>query len=374
MFVHTSALDRTAATPPYVLIHLQGAHQLSLCRPFFSQLPDIQWVVLIECPAADMQKLSADFTAASNVAFMHNLHDAILRLDVFSAVISTWAVPHKAHFRGIQLYGACVQLGIPFLELQHGMFQIGVNYRERSKIVGDGYYGAASSLPVRNFHDHLLAWSGEGAVGYPPFLDISPAENKGYCLILSNMHWNIYGEIDQILFFETVLTTVRANPDKTFLWKPHPAELSKRMDRYFKPLLDGAEPNLQVITNDELTRRQTTTEELIRNCAYAVSSYSTVLLDLEMYGKKVAVYSPSVCAGLHCQVELCSTFVTAPDLIALLPKLEKKTTKTGRFKSGMLQPFSPERVRGYIEEMGRKVPPPKAEVARVIVPILHALL
>jgi len=370
MIVHTAPLLPERFQRRYVLLYLQGLWQLQLCRHMFSQLPDIEWVVCIEADSATTLKLSETFAAPSNVTYIYHLHDVYLRLDVFSAVISTWAVPHRAHTRGILLYSACAQLGIPVFELQHGLFQVGVNYQERASIVGDGFYGAASALPVRNFHDKLLAWSGEGAIGYPGFFNLRAGKDAGYCLILSNMHWNIYGEIDQTLFFEGVLATVEAHPDIRFIWKPHPAEVSKRTAKYFKPASENAYANLVVMTNNVMAAQELTTEDLIRDCSYAISSISTVLMELEMYHKKVAVYAPAVASGLWQQLRTVSKFVYPGELLKLFPKLARKSSREGLFESGMLQPFSPVRLRQELMSLMPGHPPDKRDVARVIAPLL----
>ena len=369
MIVHTGPYDRSGLRIPHVLIYVQGVWQIQLCRHFFSELKDIQWVVLIEGTSQDVIKLSEEYTA-SNIIFSNNIIDAYLRIDVFSAVITTFAIPHRAHIKGIQLFSVCSQLGIPFFELQHGMFQIGVNYQEHAGIVGDGFYGAASALPVRNFHDKLLSWSDEDGIGYPGYFNLQRSSDLKYCLILSNMHWNIYGEVDQTLFFESVHAVVRANPKTQFIWKPHPSETSKRTEKYFQPASENAYPNLILMTHEVMMEQGLTTESLIRDCSYAISSISTVLMELEMYKKKVAVFAPSVASGLWTQIKTATKFVYPGELVKIFPKLARKTAPEGLFESGLLKAFEPEKLR---YELTKRMPenlPAKTDVARVIAPLL----
>lgn len=372
--ISTAEISESDYSKRYVLIYLNGAAHWSLFKNFFEKLPDIEWVVLIETNGSTILKLVDELNPPDNVTFIHYLHDVYLRIDVFCAVVTTFAVPHGAHVKGIQLFHACSMLGIPVFEIQHGLFQVGISYQEKARVVGHGYYGAASTLPVTNFRDHLLAWWGKDSIGYPPNCDLLPPANKGYVLILSNLHWNIFGPSEQRAFFESLTKLVTAYPGIPFVWKPHPVEISSRMEPFFNPFLKGQFPNVKLLTNAKMAEQKLTTGQLVRECDFAITSFSTVLLEIEMYGKGALVYSPRCCDGLRGQIELCSTFATPDELLSQFSDFCVNRSATGAFRSGLLEPFRPNNLREMLLTFARKTRPGKADVASVIIPLLHRLL
>lgn len=358
---HTPEAERAKR----VLLVLQGAWHLEMFASLFQELPDIGWVVFIEAPQNTLTELSK--TLPENVQVIGSIVDLMLRIDTFSICLTTLAVAHRAHMRGIQIFFACSQLGISVLELQHGLFQLGINYYDFSATPGDGFRNSSLGQAGLNFRDGLLSWGGDDGIGFPQYHQLAEAEDGNYVLILSNLHWSIFSQSEQHLFYDGIQTLVRNNPDQNFIWKPHQAEIQPRLEHLHSHLVKGSIPNLEVLTPNKMGKR--TTSELIRCCTCAISSPSSVLLELEMHAKACIVYAPASTQGLMSIVKKADTYVLIDDLISQCSMMLAKPASY-RLETGHLRPFDPVKLRRKLKASWNAESIGKKAVAEVIVPMI----
>ncbi len=209
--------------PKRVLMHLQGSWHIEMYANIFAELPEIYFAVFVEVPVEEAIRLAE--TLPDNVLIIPNIVDVLLQIDTFGVVLTTLATPHRGHVRGIQIFQACSALGIPVLEIQHGLFQIGINYYDVSRVSGSGFKNSSIGFPARNFRDGLITWGGPDGIGLPQFHRNPPAEDKGFVLILTNMHWSIYSDLERLMFYDGIRRLVLDHSDTRFFWKPHQAEI-----------------------------------------------------------------------------------------------------------------------------------------------------
>ena len=351
-----------------VLLVAQGPWHLDMYASLFTALPEIDWTVYFEAPGEALSPLA--LAAPSNVQLIGNMTDVLLRLDDFAVCLTTLATPHRAHLRGLQIFTACSRLGIPVLEMQHGLFQLGVAFVEVSKTPGSGFPSAAMGAAARNFRDDLIGWSGEDGIGLPQFHDLKPASDDGYVLILSNLHRSVFSEVERRLFYEGVARLVRKHRRTKFLWKPHQSELQRKLEPLYAPLMNEVGANLQLLTKEAMAG--TTTLELIRCCSRAVSSLSSVVLELEMYAKPTLLYAPVSMEGAVSIMGTVHPFVDDLSLSAAYDDLLQRPDAY-RMQTGFLKPFEPEKLRAILRRNWRSGGVSKADLAQAILPSIEFL-
>jgi len=351
-----------------VLLVAQGPWHLDMYASLFTALPEVDWTVYFEAPGEALAPLS--MATPANVQLIGNLIDVLLRLDDFAVCLTTLATPHRAHLKGLQIFTACSRLGVPVLELQHGLFQQGAAFVEVSRTPGSGFANAAQGAAARNFRDDLVGWSGKDGIGLPQFHDLEPATDDGYVLILSNLHRSVFSEVERRLFYEGVAQLVRRHPETRFLWKPHQAELQRKLEPLYAPLMEQVGENLELLTRETMAGR--TTLDLIRCCSRAVSSLSSVVLELEMYAKPTLLYAP---VSMEDAVAIMGTVHPFDDDLSLLSAYADLMQRPDayRMQTGFLKPFDPDRLRAILKRNWRSETIAKADLAQAILPSIEFL-
>ncbi|KQQ33904.1 hypothetical protein ASG19_21680 [Rhizobium sp. Leaf306] len=223
--------------------------------------------------------------------FFSDKKTAIASFRGIDILITTFAVPHAVHANFASIIALAYEMEIPVFELQHGLFQIGFSYSERSAVVGSGMTGALTSLDAPNLVDQKLVWGKSGdaseqSIGYPPYTTevydrvARRGGDTSGVLIATNTHWNILTAEEVRAAWEMIIRLMKSLPDIRFTIMPHPAEV-------------GAAPLKRVIErcdrehvmNMTVMRPSSRAEfiELIATSRLAVSMISSVLLDFEMY-------------------------------------------------------------------------------------------
>lgn len=351
-----------------VLLVAQGPWHLDMYASLFTALPEVDWTVYFEAPGETLAPLS--MATPANVQLIGNLIDVLLRLDDFAVCLTTLATPHRAHLKGLQIFTACSRLGVPVLELQHGLFQQGAAFVEVSRTPGSGFANAAQGAAARNFRDDLVGWSGKDGIGLPQFHNLKPATDDGYVLILSNLHRSVFSEVERRLFYEGVAQLVRRHPETRFLWKPHQAELQRKLEPLYAPLMEQVGENLELLTRETMAGR--TTLDLIRCCSRAVSSLSSVVLELEMYAKPTLLYAP---VSMEDAVAIMGTVHPFDDDLSLLSAYADLMQRPDayRMQTGFLKPFDPDRLRAILKRNWRSETIAKADLAQAILPSIEFL-
>ena len=205
-------------------------------------------------------------------------------------MITTDAQSTSAHKKSLQFVNFFQKNNIKVLELQHGLFQIGLHY---------------SSVPNK---DPLLQ-PNEIVIGYPLYNNKNVKKIKGeYTLILSNLHWNIYTDSQRNLFYTSVIQLVKNNPDTLFVWKMHHGEIANlnKVKEIFS--IWGEMKRNIIFTNDDSLFKYTSTSDLIKNSKNVISTVSTVLLECEIHHKPTIVFETQAINYLINKIKRKTTF------------------------------------------------------------------
>ncbi len=333
---------------PLVLLILQGAHHLELYRAILAQCRAVDWICLIHGIEAIPRERLLDCHATHGTRFFSDMQTAIQHFGDIDAVVTTFAIPHPAHLPYLPMVALAYELGLPVFELQHGLFQIGFSYDLTSPIIGPRAQGALSGLPVRNLVAEQLRWWGPGAIGYPPYcagvLDESagpPDERRdGPVAILTNFHWDLLGPEETAAAYDLVARAILRLPEVPFVLAPHPSETAGLLFRRLTERLARAGAgNWRVLPASDSAGRRA----LLRDCTLAVSSASTVLLDLEMGDVPTAVFGLDCMEGLYDLFESCVRLRNAEALVdCIRHRVEDGWRPT--LRTGCLVRFAPRRL------------------------------
>lgn len=280
---------------PIILLILGGEFHLDLYASLLETNQEFNWAVFIKDIAKIPNKRLSDLNSKFGTYFFTDRATALAHFGDIDAVITTFAVPHAAHLYYLEFAALACEMGIPVFEIQHGLFQIGISYSEESFLVGSGdkKHLARNALPVRNLAPNTLRWFGENAIGYPPYTDAVRADSSYLhdemeeegppekILYLTNFHWNLLDAQQRDHGYSMITKSILALPDGNHVISPHPAEVQSPLFRNMvKTLEDENATNFEIVRPESAEHRIT----MLRQTKVAVSSISTVLLDLEMMG------------------------------------------------------------------------------------------
>ena len=324
----------------HILVYINGTHHFRLIEPIFKQNPDIEFYIFSAGRITPDDFRRSSLYTLENVHFAANLQTLKYKFNLFGAFISTDAHAARAHVPSLRLIRIFRKIGIPILELQHGMFQIGLHYYDvpYKEIIND------DSLPTKSFADIILGYYHIDkspipltVIGYPPFANVTPQKDNGeYTLILSNLHWNTYAHQEKHTFYWVVFKYAYEHPDEKFIWKMHPAEIRDAGCNTLAKELFAIWPGLKarfLIHHENPVLSKITIDELILNSKRVISTVSTVLLDCEMYAKNVAVYT---CPSIKCLTDSLAKTALFSDYETLQASL---SCSAPNFKSGLLRPY-----------------------------------
>ena len=343
------AANPTHKDKPIVLLVLAGAHQLDLFKSILAGCGEFDWVVYIQDINAVPETLISDLNARYGTQFFTDKASALAHFGTIDAVVTTFAVPHLAHLHYLDFTALAYEMNLPVFELQHGLFQIGMSIQEHSPLVGSGHRSARNALPGPNLVSAQMRWFGADAIGYPPF---SPENHfdAGYfgdfatapsapdkILFTTNFHWNLLTDAEKEEGYKMMVKAIISLPDCLFTISPHPAEMSAR---YFVNMLRRLEESKA--SNYRIVRPSSPEErlEMLRETKLAISSISTVLLDLEM------LKIPTFLFGFDSFRNLIDSFdevvtVSDPRELVLSIKDAVFLNRMPTLISGKLHPFDP---------------------------------
>ena len=349
-------------TKRMVLFYVRGKFQFPLARPLIEQNPDVDFYVHSNLiPRVDYE--SSELAPLANCHFVLSFDDFKYKLSLFGAFVTTDAQAATAHQYSLRLIRLFNRMGVPVLELQHGLFQLGLHYYD----VPAGSYFGGDSLPTRTFADEVLfyypPWHGDAkgtVIGYPPSASPPPhSSGEEPCvLVLSNMHWPTYQESESRNFYLSVFKCAEERPDENWVWKLHPSEIKNRRSQ---ALIEEAKSKFPVGAarirfhhlDPELGRRSLS--DLVGTARLAISSVSTTLLDCELGGLRVAVFdSPAV----KCLVDRLHEKTTFCDADGLLGALDGQCRV---LKSGLLVPYDNDAFRRALDLHYRETGLPQSD-------------
>lgn len=367
-------------TKPIVLLVLAGEFHLDLYASVLERLRDFTWAVyirdVVKVPQETLERLGAQF----GVRFFLDKATALAHFGDIDAVVTTFAVPHAAHLHYLDFISLAYEMEIPVFELQHGLLQLGFSFSEDATLIGSGDKGrlARNGLPVRNLVADQLRWFGEDAIGYPPFTEAAhpdigylpdepaPEPDRDTILYLTNFHWNLLTREESRRGYNMIISAILALPDCTHVISPHPSEMGSPAYReMIETLSQRGVENYTIERPADAAGRLA----MLRRTKLAVSSISTVLLDLEMAHIPTVVFGFESFASLLDGFETCASVSTREELVAAI-KEAMYGSYAPEFRSGRLQPFDAGRLSAAI----RAKLPAAAPEHRHFVPLIHKYL
>jgi|TARA_B110000908_G_C10236537_1_gene443660 hypothetical protein len=292
-------------TKKNIFMHINGAHHLALIQPICKSNPDYDFYIYSENISQDIYKHEKIYHLG-NVYFPNNITDILFKLNNFGLFIGTDLQLTSAHCKGIQLAKKFRDVGLGVIELQHGLFQLGFHYFS----IPRKDFTSGDVNPVKSYADSQLffysAEVGANVIGYPPTLEKLKENYEGeYCLILSNLNWDTYTNIERLDFYFAVVRMVLEHKEKQFIWRMDHGEL---MSKTCKMLLFSVcafygivIKNLKNLSINPAGGLNPDISSLVAKSSAVVSTVSTVLLDVEMYENNTMVFD---CDSIHKLVDL----------------------------------------------------------------------
>lgn len=291
-----------------IFCYLRGTHHFALFYNICAFNPDIDFYVHSNYISVDEYRKS-DLYNLKNVYFVDNIAKFKYKLHLFGAFITTDAQATSPHSYSIKIISFFNKLNIPVIELQHGLFQLGLHYYDCP--IKENFQD--DSLPTRSLADHILtyypieSYTNVTNIGYPPYDKLKKSYKGEYNLILSNLHWKTYSNEEKYHFYKIVLQFIEDQQDKMFIWKQHYGEMinpeNQKMIKNLFALFPNAEKNILFYQHNEMLKK-INVSTLIQKSDNIISTVSTTLLDCEMYNKPTFVYK---CNSNDCLLKRLAT-------------------------------------------------------------------
>ena len=335
-----------------IFCYLRGTHHFDLFYNIFNENKDIDFYFTSNFITADDYRKSSIYTL-DNVYFIDDIKKFKFKFSLFGAFITTDAQATAPHEYSLKLINFFNKLHIPVIELQHGLFQLGLHYYDKQ----DKENFRDDSLPTSSFAEHILTYYPvvnnvkTTTIGYPPYNKDMLSYKGEYNLILSNMHWLTYTNEEKYNFYKTVLQFTEKNKDTLFIWKMHHGEMvnphcQHMLNNLFTIFPDAKQNIIFYHENDIL--KNTNIFDLINKANIIISTVSTVLLDCERCKKETYTFSSPAVDCLTKKLKNPQCFKNYEELHKILQS--KKHT----FSTGLLQKFDNKKFRDCINALYKR--------------------
>lgn len=332
------AINTSGQTKPILGVLLPGTNALEIFAATAESVTDFDFFVYI--PRIDFK---AQHTLKRlGVRYTSELNFFILQTPTLNAALTFGCLPHPAHNNVLLLTSLLKELAIPVLDIQHGLYQWGINFTDTS--LEQGFAGEAGiSLPIKTQADYQITWAGENAIGYPRHKAAAPVRTTtdGPILVATNTNWHIYSEEDRQTFIRTLHLIFTGLNSVRFLWKPHPAEMSPNniaLNEFMESIRQSRTTygNVEIFTQNNL--EPVTLTDLIRGCRAGIATIGTSVIDFEMLGKPCAIFDSPTVRALNARLSQADTFHNFESLLAWFGRLDENTPPP---VTGQLHPFNP---------------------------------
>lgn len=343
-------VDIATSRRKMVLFYINGKHHFPLISPIIKANADIDFFIHSRSATEEDYRRSELFRQ-ENSHFVAALSRLQYKLNLFGAYISTDMHAAAAHAYSLRIAKIFFSLGVPVFELQHGMFQIGLHYYDQPyrELFWD------DSLPTKSFASRVLAYypvassiAAHTVIGYPPYSAPPPTNCTGeYILVLSNMHWNTYSHDERYNFYKAVFDYADSHPQEHFIWKVHMGEVKNTLCKAIVLSMFELFPHLKeriVFAHEQEIMPLIPLPKIIANAKSVISTPSTVLLDCEIYSKRVAVFSCDTNRALTSKLKSASFFGNAKELDHCM------SNGLAPLQSGLLHPYDNAAFRRALDE------------------------
>jgi hypothetical protein len=332
-----------------ILCFLDASHRVEL---FYHLAQNNQDILFVLCSIMHDFKnvfFRNKISKLPNITIAAPRQEVLVKSKAFGLHITTFSQSTVSHLEGLKFVAMFNKLKVPVFELQHGMFQIGLHYHSLLK------WFNSESFPIEGYADKILTYYPSGieneiSVGYPIFDNLKKPIEGDYTLVLSNLHWQCYSKIDVYKFYHAVIKFAAHNPDKIFMWQPHPGEvafggLNSMFLKNLFTIYPAAKKNFISIKSNQVSNL-VPTEEWIRKSGCVISTVSTVLLDCEMYNKPTLVWESESTKVLLDKIKTKTTFADYDTLCKVYDLPYEKL----KLKSGLLFPYDNNVFRAAVEK------------------------
>ncbi|MEL7280810.1 MAG: hypothetical protein AAFY35_07245 [Pseudomonadota bacterium] len=300
--------------------------------------------------------LSEDNKARLNglgVRHTHELGTFLMLSDSLECALSFGLLAHDAHLQPLIAASLLREMSIPIIDIQHGLFQWGINFSDSSLQQGFSK-GEGVSLPFSTEADVQLTWNGINPIGYPRMHATRPrrvgAPGSHVITIATNTNWHIYSAEEQIRLREILRQLFLDLPHQTFAFKPHPAETSAKKSLLFDLVAEVSSDrkkfvNVQVLPS--MSEGGQSLTDVIKNSDAGIVTAGTSIMDFELFGIPCVAFecrSTSKLLGALTHVE---TFSNYDELLAFLCRPDRASCVP---ETGHLRAFDPDALQQTIEE------------------------
>ena len=245
----------------------------------------------------DIMEVAVDFSVPDNVRVCSSYRSLLTMLPYCRGVITT-----IGHFSPVlsapilEVFRAVSFLDIPIMEVPHGLYQWGFNLSDTSRQVDLASYSVGAGSFVPSFADVQVTWFGDKGIGYPrkssavvrPVVEAVVPE---YTVITTNTNWYLYGPEAQRVLLSAIFHKALMEPEKMFVWCPHPAELREQSLAFYMKENKPENVFLYGLDREIYFWGLDTTEDVIRHAVSGISTVSTCLLDYEINQKPLLLFS-----------------------------------------------------------------------------------
>ena len=324
-------IDINNCSKKNIFCYINGKHHFDMFYQIAKQNQDMHF--FIYSPNINLDDfIQSQLYKLSNVTLIKNneaeINEVIFKIKAFGLMITTDAQATSAHKKSLQFVNFFQKNNIKVLELQHGLFQLGLHYSSEPSKEGL----KSDCLYIPSYADYILTYyptslPNEIVIGYPLYTNENKQNTKGeYTLILSNLHWSVYTDSQRNLFYTSIIQLIKNNPNTLFIWKMHHGEV-KQLDKVKEILNIWGEMRKNIIfTNEDNLFKYISTSELIKNSKNVISTVSTVLLECEMYNKSTIIYKAESVGCLINKIKNKTIFKNCTELEALYKKQQNQLT------------------------------------------------
>lgn len=310
--------------------HIEMACAMSECSQYESY---------IYSEGFDFYDLSLDYHKASFISSLAGVAAVLKRMTRVVTYIGQVNSNIDKEYR--KVISAALKLELPIIEVPHGLIQSGYNLDDDSRVVNlsSFYDGLGKSLP--SVASLRLSWYGPEGIGYPRHNTLTNFKSKiipKFTLITTNTNWYLYSVEDKRHFFNILYRYAEANPQRLFIWSPHPAEYLPETYSLHVSSLRPANFLIYGLTKDIYFDGIEGSNDLIAYCADGITTVSTCLLEYEIHKKDVLVFANDGLRDVIGSFVSCQTFESFDQL-----KVASEPVVTG-----MLKDYDPARFDDYL--------------------------
>ena len=317
-----------------ILFYIRGKYNFYLINNIVKSNPDYYFYFISNALQKD-EYIKSELYSLPNTVFIENLNVLNYKLHMFGLFITINSATSSAYNFSLKFSQVLNRFNIKTIELQHGLFQLGIDYFHnpnktyfyndslQNNIVADTFL---SFVPYDKIENSIC-------IGYPPYTQTQNTNylNGAYTLILTNLHWKSYTDIERYNFYQFIVRLSYDNPNRLFILRQHPAEkLNENCQKIYKNVLENfSADQINIVSENEIFD-DINTEELIAKSKNVISTVSTTLLDCEINKKNTYIYECDTSRLLIKKISSCKTFSSYEELISIFDK--KATIETGRLK------------------------------------------